>query len=117
MNFNSRLFKVPKYNQFNYIPRYYDQEADERKKRREMRLERGAFFKQGNRSRIVGAFNERNMVFRERHRPGSQLTRILLLASMICVPCMVFLDIVPLAVGIPALLGLMVLFVMRVNKL
>ncbi len=114
----SSFIRLPKHRRFDYTPIYYDKDKEERdEKRRSIRFERGAFYNQDSRSRIVGAFTERDIAFRERTSTGSQVARVFLLAAMLTVPTLIYLDVIKIWIGVPFLLILMILFVMRVNRL
>jgi len=116
MSIKSSFVRVPSHRQFNYIPRYYDKDEDERKSKRNMTLERGAFFK-NKKSPISGAFTDRNIVFRrERNARSGQMLRLGILTAMICIPIMVFLDLISLWIGVPFLVILLLLFIVKVNS-
>lgn len=79
----SSFTRLPKFKRYDYKPIYFDPEKDERQTKRELRLERGSFYKQRNRSRLAGAFTEKEFAFRgHRKQSGSQTGRVVLLALM-----------------------------------
>jgi len=84
--FGSSFTRLPATRKFDYKPRYYDIEAEERKEMFEgtIKLERGAFFKQSNRSKLVGAFTEREIIYRQRNSGWAQLKRVLILVVILC---------------------------------
>ena len=114
------LFRnTPKNRQFEYVPRYYDAEKERRKEilEQKIKLERGAFFKQKNRSRLVGAFSEKEVAFRRRNAAGVQVRRTLLLIAMLCLPCLVIAGYLPSVFAVFGLLFLVILFIIQGNKL
>ena len=44
-NFRPSFTNLPKHKKFQYVPRYYDADKEERDNRGSLKLERGAFFK------------------------------------------------------------------------
>lgn len=117
--FNSRFVHTPKNQKFNYSPRYYDAEEEERKEMFEqnIKLERGAFFKGKNRSRLVEAFSEKELVFRKKHDRSQQTKRTLLLIAMMTLPCLYIGDFIPSIVALVGFAILMLLFLRNVNKM
>lgn len=117
--FSSKFVHTPKSRKFEYSPRYYDAEAEERKEKFEqnIKLERGAFFKGRNRSRLVGAFTEKELVFRKKHDRNQQTKRTVLLIGMMTLPCLFIVDIIPSVVALVGFAMLMLLFIRNVNKM
>ncbi len=115
--FRSRFISVPKNRKFEYSPRYYDAEAEERKEilEQNIKLERGAFYKGRNRSRLVGAFTEKEVVFRKQNR-NQQTKRTFLLIIMLTLPCFYIGGF--LSGGFSAFLfvALLIAFINQVNK-
>lgn len=117
--FNSRFIHTPKNKKFDYVPRYYDPEAEERKEifEQTIKLERGAFFKQKGRSRLVGAFSEKEIIFKKKNDRSLQNKRTFLLITMLCLPCFYIAGYISSVLTIVGLICLMVLFVAQVNKM
>ncbi len=117
--FSSKFVHTPQNRKFDYSPRYYDAEKEERKEKFEqnIKLERGAFFKGRNRSRLVGAFSEKELVFRKKHDRSQQTKRTLLLIAMMALPCLFIGDMIPSVVAIVGFAVLMLLFIRNVNKM
>jgi hypothetical protein len=119
----SSFFKLPQHRQFNYIPRYYDPQTDKDNPEAEddsIRLERGAFFKQKNRSRLVGAFsgrNESNTFERFRYNQQGQFVRVAMLIGLLTVSLLTLVDKVSLAVAVPFLLVFVVVFIAKSRSL
>ncbi|HRI27702.1 MAG TPA: hypothetical protein PK239_11845 [Chitinophagales bacterium] len=119
----SNFFKLPQHKQFNYIPRYYDPEKDKLNpdsEENELKLERGAFFKQKNRSRLVGAFtgNKEVQTFeRYRYNQNNQLLRILMLVGLLSISTLVFFDKISLTVAVPFLFLFVVVFIAKARAM
>ncbi len=120
--FNSGFSKVPTPKQFNYIPRYYDPEQEARKKRQERRLkmEKGAFFEQGNRSPIVGAFTSGRYQESARQKmasAGSQFVRVMIIAVILGMAAAFMLGYIDnpytMAGMVVVLLVMMVVFILK----
>lgn len=119
----SSFFKLPQHKQFNYIPRYYDPQTDKENQTADedtIKLERGAFFKQKNRSRLVGAFtgsNEISTFERFRQRQSGQLVRVLMMAGLLTLAMLILLDQVSLASAVPFLVLFSVVFLVKARTL
>lgn len=119
----SSFFKLPQHKQFNYIPRYYEPEKDKLNpdsEENELRLERGAFFKQKNKSRLVGAFtgNKEVQTFeRYRYNQNNQLLRILMLVGLLSISVLVFFDKISLMVAVPFLFLFVVVFIAKARAM
>jgi len=117
--FDSNFTHTPKNKRFAYVPRYYDPEKEERKEifEQTIKLERGAFFKQKNRSRLVGAFSEKEIIFKKKNDRSLQNKRTFLLIAMLCLPCAYIGGYISSALTIMGLICLMVMFIVQVNKM
>jgi len=87
MKFVSLFSKIPNHKKFNYTPRYYDQEAEERKEReerirREIEREKGMHPEDSGdyRSRIAGSFHSAR---RRSNKSKSALNTVLLRSSVL----------------------------------
>ncbi|MEZ4887033.1 MAG: hypothetical protein R3E32_20045 [Chitinophagales bacterium] len=117
--FSSKFVHIPKNRTFDYSPRYYDAEEEERKEKFEqnIKLERGAFFKGKNRSRLVGAFSEKELVFRKKNDRSQQTKRTVLLISILSIFCLGMGGMIP--AGWAGLIGafLLLSFIVQVKKM
>ncbi|OWY22560.1 hypothetical protein C7N43_18720 [Sphingobacteriales bacterium UPWRP_1] len=118
----SSFFKLPQHKQFNYIPRYYDPQTDKENQTAgedTIKLERGAFFKQKNRSRLVGAFTDKEVSTFERfrQRQSGQLVRVLMMAGLLTLAMLILLDQVSLASAVPFLVLFSVVFLVKARTL
>jgi len=114
----SSFFKLPQHKQFNYIPRYYDPQNDKENQpagEDTIKLERGAFFKQKNRSRLAGAFtgNEVSTFERFGQRQSGQLVRVLMMGGLLTLATLILLDQISLATAVPFLLLFSVVFLVK----
>jgi len=84
---SSFISKLPKHKTFEYTPRYYDPKEEERKSRREIKLERGSFYKHSkNTSPLMRSMIERNgTAFRRNTSKRNQFTRTVLLVLMLSI--------------------------------
>lgn len=123
--FKSRFVRIPEHKRFDFQPRYYDQEEEERKSRRsqQIRLEKGAFYNSKNKSRLVGAFSDKDVVYRQKIRRGGgagQLFRVLLIAAMLTLITGFLTGMVKslatMAVSIGAIILLMIVFITKGNR-
>ncbi len=112
----SSFVKLPKYSKFRYQPRYYDPEQEEREEEKEMKLEKGAFYKGKNKSRIIGAFSDRDLVVEGRRSKMNQIVRMVLLIAMLGLPILFILDLIGTIEFVVAFVLLFVLFILRINK-
>lgn len=117
----SKFFRLPQHRHFHYVPRYYDEEEEERRELfdQKLTLERGGFFNSKNKSRLVGAFSEKEIVFRRRPSSSGQMGRVSLLTVMLTLPVLYLMDKingVSAFIAFIILLILMVLFIMRANR-
>lgn len=115
--FSSRFIHTPKNRKFEYSPRYYDAEAEERKEilEQNITLERGAFYKGRNRSRLVGAFTENEVVFRKQSR-RNQTKRTLMLIIMLALPCLYIGGYLSGGFSVMLFLFMLIVFINQVNK-
>ncbi len=114
----SGFSRLPKHKQFSYKPRYYDPEEEERKERlgeKSIKMEKGSFFKRKSGGHLVGALSERQVVYQDRRNKG-QLSRVLLLFAMLCLPLLYIFDQMNGFVAITLLVILLILFIIKVNK-
>lgn len=111
----SSFVKLPKYKKFDYKPMYYDADAEERKKKRELRLERGSFYK--NKSTIAGAFTEKEFAFRARRNSNAQFARTLMLTVMMGVIFAFFMGKLNIVIAIGLIAICLILFVKNVNRM
>ena len=116
----SSFFRLPKNRKFDYQPRYYDPEEEERKARRgesNIKLEKGSFYKQKSRSNLVGAFSERDIIYRSRESSRkNQLVRIIMLTVMMGVITLYFVGKIGGVMTIGIMVFLLIAFVSRVNR-
>ncbi|MGB0839476.1 MAG: hypothetical protein ACPGXL_05010 [Chitinophagales bacterium] len=120
--FKSSFSRLPQHKSFKYNPRYYDPDKEaiqkrmlERKDR--MQMERGAFFKQ-NKGRLVGAFTDKEeRIFNNTPSRDDQFARVLLLAGMLTLACMYWLDKVNGVIAITGIMLLMIFFVKKMNRI
>ena len=102
--------------QFNYRPRYYDEEAEERKVRKgEIRLQKGAFFRSKKGGHIVGSFTNKDIAMRDRASKRGQNMRMLLLIAMLALPFFYIMGYDSTG-GILTLVGLIILLVVFVKQ-
>ncbi len=79
------IFKLPKYKQFNYEPRYYDPIKEEREERiRQIKLEMGLLDENSQnkgdyRSRIAGGFRRKTQSAQDRQ---TVITRLIIVAIL-----------------------------------
>lgn len=117
--FRSRFFKVPEHRQFTYVPQYYDIEEEERQEmfgHKDIKLERGAFFKQSTRLRITEAFRNDDYIFRERQSKVGRFMRLLLLMGMLSLAALYLIGKIQGVIAISLLLFLTIIFVSKVNN-
>ncbi|QQS30608.1 MAG: hypothetical protein IPM47_06660 [Sphingobacteriales bacterium] len=119
----SSFFKLPQHKQFNYIPRYYDPKTDKEltdEAADEIRLERGAFFKQRNKSRLAGAFTGNhvsNTFERFAFNRQAQFLRILMLVGLLTIGLLTLFEKLSLSVAVPFLLLFAVVFIAKSRSL
>ncbi len=109
--------RLPRNSQFNYRPRFYDPEEEERKARKgEIRLEKGAFFRSNKKGgRIVGSFTNRDIAMRDRASKRGQNMRMMLLIAMLALPFFYIMGYDSTG-GILTLVGLIILLVVFVKQ-
>ena len=113
------FFRTPKHKQFNYKPRYYNPEEEERQIRngeKPIRMERGSFFKQKNRSQLVGAFTENDIAFRKRVKGTSQWSKVFVLVLILCLPILYILEITNSLTSISFLVILLIFYFSKMNR-
>lgn len=119
----SSFFKLPQHKQFNYIPRYYDPKNDKETNGTEddnsIKLERGAFFKQKNRSRLLGAFTDRepNTFERFGQRRSGQFMRVLMMAGLLTLAVLIMFDKMSLVSALPFLFLFSVVFLVKARTM
>ncbi len=117
----SGFSKVREPKQFNYNPIYYDAEKEARNKRKDRRIkmQKGAFFEQGNRSPIVGAFSSyhEETARQKMASAGSQLVRVMIIAVILGMAAAFMLGYIDnpytMAAMVVILLMMMVVFILK----
>ena len=113
------FFKPPQHRKFNYRPRYYNPEEEARKERlgeKPIRMERGSFYRQKNRSPIVGAFTENDIAFRRHARGTGQWSKVLVLAVILVLPVLYILEVLSSLTSVAFLVILLIFYFSKMNR-
>lgn len=102
-----RFNRLPKNKKFDYKPRYYDPEAEERARRKNPKLEKGSF--SSHRPNILLDDGRRQA------RVGQNL-RIFLIMGILIVGVLYFLEIIPIIAFVACLLLLLLGFSFSLRK-
>ncbi len=115
--FRSSFAKLPKHKTFEYTPRYYDPEEEARKQRRELKLERGSFYRH-HKSPLVRSMTSRNdRIYRRSRSRRNQGMRILLLIGMLGIVSAYILGLVSGIFTVAFVCVFMLVFISKVNSI
>ncbi len=117
--FRSSFTKLPKHKTFEYQPRYYDPEAEERKAKRELKMERGAFYRHSKHtSPLMRSVVDRNTrAFRRNTSKRNQFTRTILLIVMLSIFAAYVLGVLSGILTVCFICVFMMVFISKLNSI
>ena len=113
--FKSKFTRLPEHSKFEYTPRYYDAEKEE-KQEREIRFGKATKARYSGAS-MMGKFRGFKYVNRERQSQSGKWTKMGLLLALMGVATALYLGKINGILAIGIILILLVLFIRETNKL
>jgi hypothetical protein len=108
------LSRLPKHKKFNYTPRYYNPDKEERERRREIKFSPGAMQEVGG-SRLIGAFRNNRIVHREK-RSGAAKFKLAILLTMFLPIYLYWIGKISGIFAIIAVFFILVIFIQRSSR-
>jgi len=113
----SSFSKLPQHKKFSYTPRYYNPEKEELDKKKDLKLERGSFYKNRN-SLIAGSLSSnKDRAFRRNTSKRNQFFRTVLLFIMLGILTLYLLGMVSGIFTFAFLLIFLLLFISKANTI